>query len=252
MVGDLRRGDSAELIEAGDIGHPDMDGGQSRTHPSMPPPNDPKIYHIIHVDRLQSVVADGQLWCDEVIAGRATGGTTIGMSHIKARRLANSLASHPGLRVGQCVPFYFCPRSVMLYLIHRANDRDLNYRGGQEPILHFETDLHAAVDWANAEGRRWAFSLSNAGAAYFEDRCDIGQLDEINWEAVGANKWSGFGVDPFVKEGKQAEFLMEHSFAWELVSRIGVCTRAVSVRVQQCLTGAAHRPPVEVLPAWYY
>ena len=151
----------------------------------MPPPNDPKIYHIIHVDRLQSVVADGQLWCDEIIARRATSGTTIGMSHIKARRLANSLASHPGLRVGQCVPFYFCPRSVMLYLIHRANDRDLNYRGGQEPILHFETDLHAAVDWANAEGRRWAFSLSNAGAAYFEDRCDIGQLDEINWVYPG-------------------------------------------------------------------
>ena len=50
----------------------------------MTPLNNPKIYHIIHVGRLQSVVADGQLWCNEIMAGRPRGGTTIGMSRIKA------------------------------------------------------------------------------------------------------------------------------------------------------------------------
>ena len=85
-----------------------------------------------------------------------------------------------------------------------------------------------------------------------EDRSDVGQLDDIKWNAVRATNWSGMGVDPLVKEGKQAEFLMEHSFPWDLVSRIGVCTTAVRVRVAQDLASAEHRPPVEVLPAWYY
>ena len=217
-----------------------------------PPPAHPNVYHIIHVDRLLSVIADGRLWCDEVMAGRPGGGTTIGMSDIKARRLASTLASRPGLRVGQCVPFYFCPRSVMLFLIHRGNHRNLTYDGGQALILHLQANMRAVVEWAEANGRRWAFTLTNAGAVYFEDRCNLEQLGEINWSAVHATTWSGPGVDPFVKDGKQAEFLVEQSLPWKLVSRIGVRSPAVRLQVEQLLRDAAHRPPVEVVPAWYY
>jgi hypothetical protein len=28
----------------------------------MPIPENPKIYHIVHVDRLPSIIADGNLW----------------------------------------------------------------------------------------------------------------------------------------------------------------------------------------------
>jgi hypothetical protein len=72
----------------------------------------------------------------------------IGMNNIKQRRLTElTLDSHPGLYVGQCAPFYFCPRSVMLYLIHKRNP-ELAYKGGQEPIVHLEADLRDAVAWA--------------------------------------------------------------------------------------------------------
>lgn len=219
---------------------------------SMAQPANPKIYHIIHVDRLQSVAADGGLWCDEAMAARTASGTTIGMSDIKARRLQHGLTSRPGLRVGQCVPFYFCPRSVMLYLIDRGNHQNLSYRGGQRPILHLEADLRQAVNWANSQGKRWAFTLSNAGANYFEDRCDLSRLHEINWQAVGATKWSGPGIDPFLKEGKQAEFLMEGFFPWQLVSRIGVCSPAMRAAAEEVVGGSDHHPVIEVQTSWYY
>ena len=218
----------------------------------MPAPLHPSLYHIIHVDRLSSVIADGHMWCDEVMAARQDAGTTIGISEIKARRLASGLASRPGLRVGQCVPFYFCPRSVMLFLLHRGNHPSLTYRGGQAPILHFETGLHRLVDWAAGNGRRWAFTLSNAGAVYFEDRSDLGQLGEINWDAVNATKWSGQGIDPMIEEGKQAEFLVERSLPWELISRIGVRASNVKPQVEHILRDAVHRPVVEIVPGWYY
>jgi hypothetical protein len=110
-------------------------------------PQQPKIYHIVHVDRLPSIVADGHLWCDAEIERRAPPGTMIGMNSIKARRLHElRLNSHPDLHVGDCVPFYFCPRSVMLYLIYQGNHPELGYRGGQGPILHLEADLHATVE----------------------------------------------------------------------------------------------------------
>ncbi len=209
----------------------------------MPVPLRPKIYHICHVDRLPSIVSAGCLWCDEEIERRAPPGTTIGMNTIKQRRLHElTLTSHPTLHVGDCVPFYFCPRSVMLYLIHQANHPELTFRGGQGPIVHLEADLHATIDWAEAQPRRWAFTLSNAGAGYFEDRADLAQLDEINWEAVAAKYWSGAG-----KEGKQAEFLLEDSFPWDLVERIGVHTDRIYRQAVHALPARGHRPHVEVM-----
>ena len=138
----------------------------------MPIPPNPKIYHIVHVDRLESIIGAQCLWCDAEVINRALSGTTIGMGGIKERRLRSPLASHPGLNVGHCVPFYFCPRSVMLYLIHKANHPHLSYSGGQEPIIHLEADLRETVQWAESNHLCWAFTLSNAGSSYFEDRSE--------------------------------------------------------------------------------
>jgi len=209
-------------------------------------PANPKIYHIVHVDKLPSIIADGYLWCDAEIIKRKPSGTTIGMDVIKQRRLRLPLSSHQGLYVGGCVPFYFCPRSVMLYLIHKANHPELTYRGGQEPIIHLEADLYKTVNWATQQQRRWAFTLSNAGSRYFEDRCDLSQLDEINWSAVGATQWQSH------QEGKQAEFLVEYSFPWHLIDRIGVLTRGTYQQVSQALSRAGHRPRTELRQDWYY
>lgn len=96
----------------------------------MPIPANPKLYHIVHVDRLASIIETDGLLSDDKIASRNVAGSMIGMDHIKQRRLQElTLTSHPGLYVGQCVPFYFCPRSIMLYIIHQANHPDLTYRG---------------------------------------------------------------------------------------------------------------------------
>ncbi len=207
----------------------------------------PKIYHIVHVDRLPSIVSDGCLWCDAEVIRRAPPGTTIGMTGIKQRRLEElTLSSHPELHVGDCVPFYFCPRSVMLYLIYQGNHPELTYRGGQSPILHLEADLRSVVAWADQQRRRWAFTLSNAGSRFFEDRGDLTNLDEIDWDAVHARDWRK------CKEGKQAEFLLEHSFPWNLVERIGVHSRAVLQQTVDSLPANCDRPVVEVRTEWYY
>jgi hypothetical protein len=213
----------------------------------MPMPTNPKIYHIVHVDRLPSIIENGRLWCDAVIVGRFNSGTTIGINNIKVRRLNElTLTSHPDLHVGECVPFYFCPRSVMLYLIDQGTHPDLDYRGGQGPIVHLEADLRQTVAWADARDQRWAFTLSNAGSRYFEDRCNLAQLAEIDWDAVQSNKWAG------CSEGKQAEFLIEQEFPWDLISRIGVLNLRVQAQVTTALGAASHRPLVAVKPEWYY
>lgn len=212
----------------------------------MPMPAQPKIYHICHVDRLPSILNCKGLFSDAKVSEHALPGTVVGMSNIKQRRLTElRLDSHPTLFVGQCVPFYFCPRSVMLFLIHRRN-AELTYQGGQAQIVHLEADLNETVTWANANNRRWAFTLSNAGSRYFEDRADLARLHEIDWDAVQARMWNQ------CREEKQSEFLLEDSFPWGLVRRIGVSNNIVYGQVLNALQQQEHKPTVEVKTDWYY
>lgn len=213
----------------------------------MPVPDQPKIYHIVHADNLPSIVADGWLLSDAVISNRP-GGATIGMNAIKQRRLGLPVSCHAELAVGACVPFYFCSRSLMLYVIHCANHPELTYRGGQQPIVHLEADLRGTIAWAEANNQRWAFSLSNAGAYYAQFRSQFDDLGEVNWAAIASTDFRSADV----KEGKQAEFLIEQAFPWVLVERIGVISAGIAQRVSDAITGAAHRPHIEIRSDWYY
>ena len=147
------------------------------------PPARPQIYHITHADNLPDIVAAGGLWSDARMIAQGGPRTAIGMSKIKQRRIKEiEVYCHPGTKVGDYVPFYFCPRSVMLYLIHMANHPELTYRGGQGEIVHLECDMHEVVRWAEEQGKPWAFSLSNAGAYGVKLR---NQLSQLNYSPAG-------------------------------------------------------------------
>ena len=134
----------------------------------------------------------------------------------------------------------------MLFVIHKASDPELDYHGGQDSIVHLEADLRQTVAWAEKHSQRWAFTLSNAGSYYFKDRRNLTQLDEIDWNAVQARDWQR------CKEGKQAEFLIEYRFPWELVSCIGVLSRGVYYQANMALQAAVHKPRLEIRREWYY
>jgi hypothetical protein len=212
------------------------------------PPARPKLYHITHLDNLASIVAAGGLLSDAAMLARGGPSSAIGMSSIKARRLSLPVKCHAGDRVGDYVPFYLCPRSIMLFVIHCANHPELSYRGGQAPIVHLEADLYQVVAWAEAEGRRWAISLSNAGAVYTEFRTGLASLAELEWAAIAARD---FRVSE-VKEAKQAEFLVYGWFPWQLVTRIGVHSNQVRSQVESAIAPAVHPPALEVRREWYF
>ena len=212
----------------------------------MAVPDHPKIYHIVHVDRLPHIIAAKYLYSDAHMQNQQDTGTVIGMATIKKRRQTKILGSYPDVCVGDCVPFYFCPRSVMLYLFSKNNMPDLNYRGGQDPIVHLEADLYTVLEWANEQKRAWVFTTSNAGSDYFDDYCATDDLDKIDWQAVASRDWRQ------CRDGKQAEFLLNDHFPWTLVERIGVFTDVIQQQVNLVLSKSEHKPSVDVLRSWYY
>ena len=149
----------------------------------MPVPDHPKIYHITHIDNLESIFEAGCLRSDSVMS-KCPSVLGIGIKEIKQNRLTLPVSCYPETSVGDYVPFYFCPRSVMLYVIYRGNHTELTYRGGQTPVIHLESSLSKVIRWAEGNNRKWVFSLSNAASPIAEFRNKWNQLDEINWYAV--------------------------------------------------------------------
>jgi len=210
-------------------------------------PDNPKIYHIVPIDRLESILRDQYLFSDANMQNRPNTGTTIGMNRIKKRRLDRcEISCYPGLFVGHCVPFYLCNRSVMLYMLHMNNNEEIKYHGGQEQIIHLEADLHRATNWASNNQKRWAFTTRNASDHIAEFKNKIADLTTINWNVINAQYWKEN------REEKQAEFLVENEFPWHLFDRIGVYSTRIKQQVDNILANQAQKPQTEVKRNWYY
>lgn len=212
-------------------------------------PSRPKIYHIIHIDRLLSVILRGDLWSDLIILQYASlfSGTNIGNRQIKERRRTLNLRSHTGLKVGDCVPFYFCPRSPMLYIISRGEDSwQTTYQGGQDQIVHLRADMYQTISWAAKNRLHWAFTDINAAKDEFNDWSDLTYLNKLDWAAIEATSWAAF------TERKQAEFLIQNRFSWNLVDLIGVSTRETFDTTVEYMKHSKHRPSVRIIKEWYY
>ncbi len=200
---------------------------------------DPFIYHITHVDNLASIVVEGGLWCDAQRIGRGLACTNIGIRRIKNRRLSRTVPTSSGGCLGDYVPFNFCPRSVMLYVVDKGHD---DFGGGQTEIVHLVSRVSTAVGL----GRGWAFTDRHAELAHALYFDDLASLAQVPWHVMDETYWSK------VREERQAEFLVHDFFPWTAVLGIGVHTPATEAKVQQILQGASHSPAVAVMRKWYY
>ena len=79
------------------------------------------VSHITHIDNLASILQHECLWSDAKRIELGLVNQNIGYSHIKDRRLVRPVNVAAKGTIGQYVPFNFCPRSVMLFVIHKGH-----------------------------------------------------------------------------------------------------------------------------------
>lgn len=197
------------------------------------------IYHITDVENLPGILADGALRSDAGMAKENP--TIIGYDHIKKRRLTEIQVECCGGRfVGEFVPFYFCPRSPMLFVIN--NGRTGRPVGCQRSILHLVSRVSVGIGL----GRAWAVSDRNAGAFHTSFDSKLDAIKSLDWAAIRATDWRDRRLQ------KSAEFLVEQSFPWTGIHAIGCHNSDVARQVQDLTSSQNHRPDVSVEPSWYY
>ena len=200
------------------------------------------LYHITDVANLAAIIQSGGLASDLALARAGGQAVAIGYAHIKERRMTQYRVPCSGNRfVGEFVPFYYCPRSPMLYTINQGNVPG-RAAGCQSTILHLVSTVQKALDL----GKPWALSDVGAGAAYAQFFNDPQRLEGLNWDAIRANIWKGRMHE------KQAEFLVADAFPWSAIVGIGCHNEAVSARVNGILQSSVHKPRVFTKLSWYY
>jgi hypothetical protein len=207
------------------------------------------IYHITHAQNLPGIMTAGGLWCDSVRATKvAAGAAVVGIAHqhIKERRARKAVMVAARGTLADYVPFYFAPRSPMLFTISRGNVA--GYTGGQEQVVH----LVSTVERACGLGSPWCFTDGHADMALSKQYSDLKDLPKIDWAMMKEVYWNDTMADGDRKRKRQAEFLFSKMFPWSAVVEIGVMTERVAAAVRGALTGAKHAPKVVVQRSWYY
>lgn len=202
-------------------------------------PDQVLIYHITDLENLRGILAAGGLRSDAAMAKHNP--AVIGYGHIKQRRMTQiRVDSCEGRFVGEFVPFYFCPRSPMLYTVNRGNTG--RPPGCQRTIVHLVSTLAAGI----SQNRQWAISDGNAGAFHALFSSNLAALAELDWPAIRATQWQGRTHE------KSAEFLLADFFDWQNFQAISCYNLVVAQQVQSILASTAYRPTVNVEPNWYY
>ncbi|GIK09061.1 MAG TPA: DUF4433 domain-containing protein [Anaerolineales bacterium] len=204
------------------------------------------IFHITHIRNLQNIINDGGLWCDRVVSQRNLAHVSIAHQHIKDRRAQKNVPIPPHGVVADYVPFYFAPRSPMLYSISRGNVE--GYQGGQSEVLHLVSSAEAVLQ----SGLPFVFTDGHAEMSISHFYQDLQDLDKVDWNIMRATIWRDTNEDGDRKRRRQAEFLVHEFFPFSLFERIGVATQTMAKKTAVLLAELEEKPLIEVQPTWYY
>ncbi len=204
------------------------------------------IYHITPIDNLESIISEGRLLAYNVMLETGTNYTNIAYENIQDRRARIRVPCGAGGVLHDYVPFYFAPRSPMLYTINQGNVP--NYTQGQAAVIHLVSDV-LEID---IRGLDFVFTDGHAVMEFTTFFDDLDYLGAIDWDVMESRYWFDINEDNDRKRRRQAEFLVKNFFPWELIREIGVINSTIKAKPENILQNFTHKPSVIVQKNWYY
>lgn len=156
--------------------------------------DNPYLFHFTHYKNIPTIIQRG-LIADSFLA--KTDYINSGNSEIKTRRL--SIPIEKNINVGDCVPFYFAPRSPMLYAQY------IQRQIIQEDMVYIVCLLNQLIS------QNYIYYCSNMNAACFDaefisDSSKI--LTHIDPKVMNLTHWYNTDADSNRRERRMAEFLV--------------------------------------------
>jgi hypothetical protein len=216
-----------------------------------------RIFHITAICNLASITKSKALYANAVLVQKEMTYGNIAYQGAQGRRATKLVEKPPGQTIHHYVPFYFAPRSPMLFTINNGNVPECPHR--QPDIVHFVTTVEAA----NSNGLPFVFYDYNATLGIATCYNDLKDLNKIDWPLFHENPC----LDGYCKywnsrrdnaryvlrqETRQAEFLIHRKFPLKLMSMVGAYNEAKADEVRQIFDQTGVKLRVEAKPEWYF
>lgn len=204
------------------------------------------IYHITDGSNLPAILAQGGLLAFNLLRQQQLDYKSIAYESVQDRRATTRVPCVPGGVLHDYVPFYFAPRSPMLYTISMGNVPSCP--NGQDNVIYLVTSAEKVRD----AGLGLAFADGHGIMALSQFFNDLTHLNQVDWEVMGSKMWNDTAQHPDRKRRRQAEFLVHQLLPWDLIIGIATINQENADSVQRYITAQGLNKPVRVRRDWYY
>ena len=204
---------------------------------------DTKIFRIVHVDNLPLILANGIYSPNSDNADDRY--INIGNEELIQDRGTKRVPVAPNGNLGDYVPFYFAPRSPMLYSINQGHGV---YRGPQDNIVHLISD----ISHITRENCQFVFSNMHAKAVFADFYNNIQGLDNIDWHLMNQRYWNDTIDDNNRMHRRMAEFLVYNFVPANCIFQVGVMTQDILDKAEEYAEDSDVEVEVLLRREWYY
>lgn len=202
------------------------------------------IWRILHRTNLPWVLQNG-VHCGNSLV-RSPQWVSIGNAELIDKRAVRPVPVPPGGALGDYVPFYFTPFSVMLRNIHTG------WNGIKQVPNADILILVSSLRRVSELGLPFLFTDSHAysGLASFYD--DLAQLDQIDWALLQRRDFKRDSEDPGKLERYQAEALVHQHVPLAALLGIVCYTDIVRAEIESKMQDLDVALSVHTRPNWYF
>jgi hypothetical protein len=171
----------------------------------------------------------------------------IGNLDVKDRRRVRQVPVPPFGVTADYVPFYFAPRSPMMYAIHMG--KVAQYSGGTDPLLYLVTTPRDVA----AAGGAYVITDGNCASAITEFSADLTDLEElVDWSIMKEKYWRNTDEDGDRRRRRMAEFLVQWQLPSSAIRLIATRSAARLLEVDEIVEASGLEIPTACRPDWYY
>ena len=216
-------------------------------------PHPVRLFHITAISNLDGIFRTGAL----LAKNHGVQYANIAHQGAQGARSARSVPNPPGGVIHDYVPFYYAPRSPMLYAINGGRVAGCGLRQGD--IAHLEF----TVDSVLADGSPFVIFDRNATLPYAAAYVALADLDKIAWQIFFESPLVG-GFSQYFhdrpspphhadrREKRMAEFIVRSRVELHRCVRIGVIDAVSQSRVDQLMQRIGLQLRVDVQRDWYF
>jgi hypothetical protein len=207
-------------------------------------PEAARIFRITHVQNVPWILTHG-LHCRSSNQ-RDPNFVPIGMPDLIEKRATRNVPLPPGGVLGDYVPFYFTPRSIMMFNIKTGRNNVIQRPNAEIAIL--VSSLHRLQEL----NIRFLFTDGHAYMKESDYFGDLADLNRIDWELLKRRDFKYDAEDPGKLGRYQAEALVHRHLPISALLGIACYDSQTQRRLEAEVSQRGLSTPVKAIPTWYF